>query len=197
MVELGSTLTLTLTRTPTPTLTLTRSSNSNPSPNPSPNPSADPSPTPKQAYQEFYGRVPRSVEVELTEELVDCCVPGDLLVVAGLVKCLEVAAEGGGGGGRGGGNRNKCMYLLYVEALSVSNAKAGAADPRQDSALAFSHTELLGIRSIAAEAHLFNLLVNSLSPAIFGHEIVKAGLLLGLLGGTPAACADGALHAAR
>ena len=58
--------------------------------------------------------------------------PGDLLVVAGLVKCLEVAAEGGGGGGgRGGGNKNKCMYLLYVEALSVSNAKAGAADPRQ------------------------------------------------------------------
>ena len=46
--------------------------------------------------------------------------------------------------------------------------------------------------AIAAEAHLFNLLVNSLSPAIFGHEIVKAGLLLGLLGGTPAACADGA-----
>ena len=150
----------------------------------------------QQAYQEFYGRVPRSVEVELTEELVDCCVPGDLLVVAGLVKCLEVAAEGGGGGGgRGGGNKNKCMYLLYVEALSVSNAKAGAADPRQDSALAFSNTELLGIRSVAGEPRLFNLLVNSLSPAIFGHEIVKAGLLLGLLGGTPSTCADGALHA--
>ena len=31
----------------------------------------------QQAYQEFYGRVPRSVEVELTEELVDCCVPGE------------------------------------------------------------------------------------------------------------------------
>ena len=48
------------------------------------------------------------------------------------------------------------------------------ADPRQDSALAFSNTELLGIRSVAGEPRLFNLLVNSLSPAIFGHEIVKA-----------------------
>ena len=28
----------------------------------------------QQAYQEFYGRVPRSVEVELTDELVDCSV---------------------------------------------------------------------------------------------------------------------------
>ena len=50
-----------------------------------------------------------------------------------------------------------------------------SSNPNQDSALAFSNTELLGIRSVAGEARLFNLLVNSLSPAIFGHEIVKVG----------------------
>ena len=31
--------------------------------------------------------------------------------------------------------------------------------------------------------NVFRILVNSLCPPIFGHEIVKAGLLLGLLGG--------------
>ena len=59
------------------------------------------------------------------------------------------------------------MAVLAMAALTM-------ADPRQDSALAFSNTELLGIRSVAGEPRLFNLLVNSLSPAIFGHEIVKA-----------------------
>ena len=31
---------------------------------------------------------------------------------------------------------------------------------------------------------MFRLLVHSLCPTIFGHEAVKAGLLLGLIGGT-------------
>jgi DNA helicase MCM8 len=30
---------------------------------------------------------------------------------------------------------------------------------------------------------LFKLLVASLSPAIYGHDLVKAGLILGLFGG--------------
>ena len=80
------------------------------------------------------------------------------------------------------------MAVLTMAALTM--AVLAMADPRQDSALAFSivyiyllwqdsalafsNTELLGIRSVAGEPRLFNLLVNSLSPAIFGHEIVKA-----------------------
>ena len=154
-----------------------------------------------QVQQEFYGRVPRSVEVELLDELVDCCVPGDLVVVTGLVKCLEVAAEGGGGGGRGASsNRPRCMYLLYIEALTVSSAKAAIAEvggaaggPRNDSALSFSMMDLMGIRDIAGEPNLFHLLVHSFAPAIFGHETVKSGLLLGLLGGTaPGTAVDSA-----
>jgi DNA helicase MCM8 len=34
---------------------------------------------------------------------------------------------------------------------------------------------------------LFKLLVASLSPAIYGHDLVKAGLLLGLFGGSQSA----------
>ena len=38
-------------------------------------------------------------------------------------------------------------------------------------------------QSIQSEPELFKLLVASLCPAIYGHEMVKAGLLLGLFGG--------------
>lgn len=34
------------------------------------------------------------------------------------------------------------------------------------------------------EPNLFRLLISSLCPGIFGHELVKAGLLLSLFGGT-------------
>lgn len=33
------------------------------------------------------GRVPRSLECELTEDLVDSCVPGDVVTINGIVKC--------------------------------------------------------------------------------------------------------------
>jgi DNA helicase MCM8 len=32
------------------------------------------------------GRVPRTLEVELSEDLVDTCVPGDVVTVGGVVK---------------------------------------------------------------------------------------------------------------
>ncbi|KAL1526324.1 hypothetical protein AB1Y20_015038 [Prymnesium parvum] len=142
--------------------------------------------------KEFYGHVPRTVEVELLDDLVDCCVPGDTLHVCGLVKSIEVPAEGGGRGG--GSNKPKCMYLLYVEALSVTNAKgSGQAKSGSEAAskeandegdaLSLSPLDLHAVADIAREPRLFELLVASLCPSSFGHEVVKAGLMLALFGG--------------
>jgi DNA helicase MCM8 len=41
------------------------------------------------------GRVPRTVECELTEDLVDSCVPGDVVTVTGIVKVISVDAAAG------------------------------------------------------------------------------------------------------
>lgn len=46
----------------------------------------------------------------------------------------------------------------------------------------FTHTHLN--HTPTPHSFCFDLLVASLCPAIFGHELVKAGLLLTLLGGT-------------
>ena len=48
----------------------------------------------------------------------------------------------------------------------------------------FSDEELSLIQQIALHEGCLGLLVSSLCPSIFGHELVKMGLLLGLLGGT-------------
>jgi hypothetical protein len=47
----------------------------------------------------------------------------------------------------------------------------------------FTLKDLYLIQRIQEEDQIFRLLVNSLCPAIYGHELVKAGLLLGLFGG--------------
>lgn len=48
----------------------------------------------------------------------------------------------------------------------------------------FSPAELASIRALALSDRAFPLLVHSLCPSIYGHELVKAGLLLGLFGGS-------------
>ncbi len=41
------------------------------------------------------GRVPRTLEVELREDLVDCCAAGDVVTVVGLVRVLDASADAG------------------------------------------------------------------------------------------------------
>ncbi|KAG8466214.1 hypothetical protein KFE25_001970 [Diacronema lutheri] len=136
------------------------------------------------------GRVPRTVDVELTFDLVDACVPGDTVTVSGVVKAESVEEATAG---RGASKENKTIWKLYVDANSVAVAKGAGAGARHargaGSAGAaterlFSAAELNAIREIKREPELFKLIVNSLSPGIFGHELVKAGLALSLFGGT-------------
>lgn len=41
------------------------------------------------------GRVPRNIEAEITGELVDSCVPGDVITISGIVKVANIEAEKG------------------------------------------------------------------------------------------------------
>ena len=47
------------------------------------------------ADKEEVGRVPRTLEVELTRDLVDSCSAGDFISVLGVVKVLSTTAEPG------------------------------------------------------------------------------------------------------
>ncbi|KAG7465857.1 hypothetical protein MATL_G00158250 [Megalops atlanticus] len=127
------------------------------------------------------GRIPRTVECELTQDLVDSSVPGDTVTITGVVK---VSSEEGNARNK----KDRCMFLLYVEANSVSNSKgqkckeAMEADT-QGASVEFSLKDLYAIQEIQAQEDLLKLIVNSLCPAIYGHLLVKAGLALALFGG--------------
>ncbi|MCI4382531.1 hypothetical protein PGIGA_G00015970 [Pangasianodon gigas] len=127
------------------------------------------------------GRIPRTIECELTQDLVDSCVPGDMVTITGVIK---VSNEEGFGRNK----KDKCMFLLYIEANSLSNSKGQknkrASEPEgQETSVEFSLKDLYAIQEIQAQEDLFKLIVNSLCPAIYGHLLVKAGLVLALFGG--------------
>lgn len=132
------------------------------------------------------GRVPRTVDCELLEDLVDTCLPGDMVTVTGIVKVSQ-NNEGPSKGGRNSGD--KCMFSLYLDATSVTNCKAGG-DSASAAGIEFNIKDYYAIQEIQEEKQLFRLLVGSLCPAIYGHEMVKAGLLLCMFGGCTKSGAD-------
>ncbi|XP_062981379.1 DNA helicase MCM8-like isoform X2 [Elgaria multicarinata webbii] len=128
------------------------------------------------------GRIPRTIECELVQDLVDSCVPGDVITIAGIVKVSNTEE------GASRNKNDKCVFLLYIEANSVSNTKGQKVKNDENginhqACMEFSLKDLYGVREIQAEENLFKLIINSLCPTIYGHEIVKAGLVLTLFGG--------------
>ena len=58
-------------------------------------------------------RIPRTIECELTGDLVDACLPGDIVTVTGEVKVWSTDDFQAG-------KKDQGMFLLYILANSVS-----------------------------------------------------------------------------
>ncbi|XP_037638413.1 DNA helicase MCM8, partial [Sebastes umbrosus] len=134
------------------------------------------------------GRIPRSVECHLTADLCDSSVPGDAVTVTGIVRVTNDGTKSTSSRG----NKDQCMFLLYLEATSVSNSKGQRSKSGQGSRGSledrsggeeFSLKELYAIQEIQSQPDLLRLIVQSLCPVIYGHLLVKAALSLVLFGG--------------
>ncbi|KAI8826185.1 MCM2/3/5 family-domain-containing protein [Fimicolochytrium jonesii] len=127
------------------------------------------------------GTQARVVECELADEIVDSIMPGDVVTVSGVLKVVE-------------GRKVDTYAGLYIDVNSIVKANDGRginalANPTGNAGvlskagIAYTEADLYGIRQLAEDPNLFSLLVHSLCPAIYGHEVIKATLLLALFGG--------------
>lgn len=77
------------------------------------------------------------------------------------------------------------MIFQFSQASSSPNLPDCGKNNNNNGSLEFSLADLALVREIHAfDALILKLLVHSLCPSIYGHEVVKAGMLLGLFGGT-------------
>lgn len=144
--------------------------------------------------------------MEVTRDLVDTCCAGDVVKVVGVIHAVNSAVVSGRAGKRAEENST---YSLFLVANGIVNATAEMHESkkrkgvhsdkdgqRKKKGLAFSEEQLAKITKVAHADHRvgslsvrmafpFDLIVRSLCPSIIGHDMVKAGILLALLGGTP------------
>jgi DNA helicase MCM8 len=146
------------------------------------------------------GQVPRTIVVECKRDLVNSAKAGDCAMISGIVESMNSDHFDNKGGKK---SLKNSLFVLYLEAncvQTIGEVDTGNSGTNKSTATASTHltTPQLNmikrvayadpgppLPSVERNAFPFDLLVHSLCPDIFGHEISKAGLLLTLFGGTP------------
>lgn len=128
------------------------------------------------------GRIPRILEAELFCDLVDSVVPGEMVVLSGILKTIETSSE------RGAPATSANNASMYLEVVSIERKKhmdAIVGGPRGETLVEGAFAGLLNeVLAVAQNKTTLQTLVRSFCPHIYGNELVKMGLLLGLLGGS-------------
>uniref|UniRef100_A0A7S2ZNK1 DNA helicase n=1 Tax=Rhodosorus marinus TaxID=101924 RepID=A0A7S2ZNK1_9RHOD len=129
------------------------------------------------------GRMPRTLDIELVSDLIDSCNPGDTVTICGVSKALNVEA-GNNAGGRASKAKTHSLFKLYIDANSVASSGRSRKRRRKATDDDITDEDLTAFEEISGDLNTFELLAHSICPSIYGHELVKAGILLTLLGGS-------------
>ncbi len=113
------------------------------------------------------GQLPRSINVELKDDIVDIARPGDRIVLTGFIKLLPRY-------GRGGELRT---FDLNIEASHIDVAG------REAELLEITPEEEEEIRQLAEDPLIHQKLLSSIAPSIYGNEYIKEAVLYLLIGG--------------
>ena len=120
------------------------------------------------------GQLPRSIEVILEEDLVDKIKPGDRVEALGVFKCISSLSTNYSG-----------IVRTVLIATNITKMNQEIDKP------SFSGDDLKNINNLANKKNIFDILANSISPGIFGHQYIKKALILQLLGGSEKNLEDG------
>ncbi|KAL4465193.1 hypothetical protein ABPG74_001907 [Tetrahymena malaccensis] len=123
------------------------------------------------------GRVPRTLECELRDNLVNTTINGDIITVSGLLRteAADLSQQG---------KKTIGLQTNVMDVNCLTNSKNENKLLNEDEE-EFSEEDIIMAQTLSDDPHVFPRLVKSVCPTIFGHELVKAGLLLSILGGAP------------
>lgn len=121
------------------------------------------------------GQLPRTIEVSLTEDIVDTAAPGDRVTVCGVVRAV---AESRGGAPTG-------QLKMRIEAVSLETRG------KELESLAVSPEDEKEFKRMASEPGFYERLIASIAPSIYGHEAIKEAILLALVGARQKVFPDG------
>ena len=124
------------------------------------------------------GETPVTISAVVYGDLVDSVVPGDRVVLTGIYRAAPLKL-----------NANtrivKSVFKTHIDAAHLEKASHTTNFVSGESDFDFSDLEKIDeLRAIGNRKDVYNLLLQSLAPTIWGLEDVKLGILCQLFGGT-------------
>jgi replicative DNA helicase Mcm len=113
------------------------------------------------------GQLPRSIHVDLSDDIVDIARPGDRIKLTGYIRLIPRY-------GRGGEMRN---FDLLIDASYVD------VSGREMELMDLTPEDREMIEELSEDPFIFEKLMSSIAPSIYGHEYIKEATLYLLLGG--------------
>ncbi|GAB1220732.1 hypothetical protein ENUP19_0057G0066 [Entamoeba nuttalli] len=129
------------------------------------------------------GNVPRTKDVILLGDLIDKAQPGEEIDITGMyVHNYET-----------GLNRNFGfpVFCTVIEANTIEKRSGDVISTT------ITHEEEQEIRRLANNPQIFQIIINSIAPAIYGHDASKAAIALALFGGEQRVLVDKGNHRTR
>lgn len=122
----------------------------------------------QESVQSVKGQIPKTIEVDLAYDLVDSVCPGDDITVTGIMRVRTQERSGFNRAKQSGSEAG--IHKYYIFGITIVSNKNTVAVRNLD----FNERELDMVRNIGKNPNIFKLLVHSLCPRIFGHEMVSS-----------------------
>ncbi|MFH1255736.1 MAG: minichromosome maintenance protein MCM [Candidatus Diapherotrites archaeon] len=107
---------------------------------------------------------PTNVDIHVTDDLVNKVAPGDKINITGVIRLYPPKEK-------------KIVYGRFLEAIHLEETA------REFEEVEISKEEEAEIRELSKDKKVYDMLTQSLAPAIYGHETVKEAIVLQLFGG--------------
>ncbi|MDO8339810.1 MAG: minichromosome maintenance protein MCM [Candidatus Burarchaeum sp.] len=121
----------------------------------------------QEPLEKLRGGEPAShMDVRLEDDLVNQVVPGDNVTLTGILRIIPPM-------------KGKIGYSMYIDVVHVKKQK------REFEEIELTKEEETEIKKLAKDPKLYDKLIGSIAPALYGYDEVKEGIALQLFGGTP------------
>ncbi len=119
------------------------------------------------------GQMPRSIEVHLTDDLVDAARPGDRVTIVGIPRLEKTAGA------------KSPLFEVFLEANSLRVSDKALEE------ITITREDEERIKQLARDPWVRERIIASIAPSIYGHWDLKEAIALLLFGGVPKVMSDG------
>jgi replicative DNA helicase Mcm len=135
------------------------------------------------------GQLPHYIEVTILGDLVDQCRPGDRIMLTGIIRIDQESSFVSGNST----TQKTSLFRLRMEGNNIEylGGRAGDKKTRSIERISISAEDERQILILSKKPDIYDKLVSSFAPHIYGHEVIKESILLLIVGSITKKLDDG------